>query len=96
MKFVFNGADDERLNTTPIELSMDDVERMCIRTAGDALEYLYTNHKETNRSFFNSDGKLAHGTICVINERDWEITGEGESSVGYGDEIILISSLHGG
>lgn len=96
MKFVFNGADDEKLNSISIELKRDDMERMNIRTAGDALEYLYTNHRETNRSFFNTEGKLANGTICIINETDWEITGEDTSPVRHGDEIILISSLHGG
>lgn len=96
MRFIFNGADDEKLNSTPIELGREDMARLGIATAGDALRYLHAAHRETNRSFFSSDGRLAHGTICVINERDWEITGEEKSPVEHGDEIILISSLHGG
>lgn len=96
MRFVFNGADDALLNKTPIEISREAFDHAGIRTAGDALQHLYAMHRETHRSFFGSSGQLANGTICVINESDWEITGEEQSPVHHGDELILISSLHGG
>lgn len=32
----------------------------------------------------------------LINDTDWELEGEGEYELKDGDEIVFISTLHGG
>ena len=36
------------------------------------------------------------GILVLINDADWELEGEGEYLLQDGDEIVLISTLHGG
>ena len=36
------------------------------------------------------------GILVLINDTDWELEGEGEYLLQDGDEIVLISTLHGG
>jgi ubiquitin related modifier 1 len=36
------------------------------------------------------------GILVLINDTDWELEGEGEYLLKDGDEIVLISTLHGG
>jgi ubiquitin related modifier 1 len=96
MKILFNGAAEERLNSTTITLGTDTLQSRKIRTMRDVLEYLYVNHAETHNSYFDERGRVADGILCVINDQDWEITGAEESEVTEEDEITIISSLHGG
>jgi ubiquitin related modifier 1 len=96
MKIIFNGAAEERLNSTIITVAPDTLRNGNIRTMRDVLRYLYTNYDETHHSYFDESGKVANGILCIINDQDWDITGAEESEVGEDDEITLISSLHGG
>ena len=36
------------------------------------------------------------GILVLINDTDWELEGEGGYFLQDGDEIMLISTLHGG
>lgn len=36
------------------------------------------------------------GILVLINDTDWELEGEGEYVLKDGDEIVFISTLHGG
>lgn len=36
------------------------------------------------------------GILVLINDTDWELEGEGEYFLQDGDEIVFISTLHGG
>ncbi|GJJ14602.1 hypothetical protein Clacol_008868 [Clathrus columnatus] len=36
------------------------------------------------------------GILVLINDTDWELEGEGDYVLNDGDEIVLISTLHGG
>lgn len=43
---------------------------------------------------------LAHsrrpGILVLVNDTDWELEGEGEYQLKADDEIVFISTLHGG
>lgn len=34
--------------------------------------------------------------MVLINDADWELEGEGEYEVKAGDEVVFVSTLHGG
>lgn len=36
------------------------------------------------------------GILVLINDTDWELEGEGDYKLKSGDEIVFISTLHGG
>lgn len=36
------------------------------------------------------------GILVLINDSDWELEGEGDYQLKAGDEIVFISTLHGG
>jgi molybdopterin converting factor small subunit len=36
------------------------------------------------------------GILVLINDTDWELEGEGDYILKDGDEIVFISTLHGG
>ncbi|KAG8898762.1 Ubiquitin- modifier 1, partial [Tulasnella sp. 417] len=36
------------------------------------------------------------GILVMINDVDWELEGEGEYVLQDGDEVVFISTLHGG
>jgi ubiquitin related modifier 1 len=36
------------------------------------------------------------GILVLINDTDWELEGEGDYVVQNDDEIVFISTLHGG
>ena len=45
--------------------------------------------------FFTGDS-LRNGIMVLINDTDWELVGELDYELQNGDEILFISSLHGG
>lgn len=36
------------------------------------------------------------GILVLVNDTDWELEGEGDYVLNNGDEIVFISTLHGG
>ena len=36
------------------------------------------------------------GILVLINDTDWELEGEGDYKLKDGDEVVFISTLHGG
>ncbi|KZP30791.1 ubiquitin-related modifier 1 [Athelia psychrophila] len=45
---------------------------------------------------FMEAGTVRPGILVLINDTDWELEGEGEYVLKDGDEIVFISTLHGG
>ena len=43
----------------------------------------------------NSDVRRP-GVLVLINDTDWELEGEGDYQLKDNDEIVFISTLHGG
>jgi len=45
---------------------------------------------------FMENGTLRPGILVLVNDTDWELEGEGDYQLRDGDEIVFISTLHGG
>jgi len=52
--------------------------------------------KERPELFIIEDGILRPGILVLVNDTDWELEGEGGYELKGGDEIVFISTLHGG
>ncbi|PWN36656.1 ubiquitin related modifier 1 [Meira miltonrushii] len=51
---------------------------------------------ERHGMLVESDGSMKPGILVLINDADWELEGEMEYELQDGDQICLISTLHGG
>ncbi|KAG0342049.1 Ubiquitin- modifier 1 [Podila humilis] len=52
--------------------------------------------KERPELFIGTDGSVRSGILVLVNGADWELEGELEYELEDGDEIVFISTLHGG
>ncbi|KOS18638.1 Ubiquitin-related modifier 1 [Escovopsis weberi] len=52
--------------------------------------------KDTRQELFVLDGHLRPGILVLINETDWECEGEEAYELQENDNILFVSTLHGG
>ncbi|XXH00347.1 Nuclear cap-binding protein subunit 1 [Hypoxylon texense] len=66
-------------------------------TIADLIEHL-CNHtmKDTRKELFVLDDHLRPGILVLINDADWELEGEEAYEIQAGDNILFVSTLHGG
>ena len=96
MQIVFSGADDELLCQSPMVIPTGTIEEEGIRSVRDALSYLHRAEPRAHNSFFNKDGTIANGIICLLDGVDTELTDCSEQTDLSDSELVLISTLHGG
>ncbi|KAF2865415.1 ubiquitin-related modifier 1 [Massariosphaeria phaeospora] len=52
--------------------------------------------KDPRKDLFVLDGTVRPGILVLINEADWELEGEDKYEIKNGDNILFVSTLHGG
>ncbi|KAH7318545.1 ubiquitin-related modifier 1, partial [Stachybotrys elegans] len=52
--------------------------------------------KDSRKELFVLDNHLRPGILVLINDADWELEGEEDYEVKAGDNILFVSTLHGG
>ncbi|TFK86735.1 ubiquitin-like modifier 1 [Polyporus arcularius HHB13444] len=60
------------------------------------LFWLRDNLLKERAELFVENGTVRPGVLVLVNDTDWELEGEGEYQLKDGDEIVFISTLHGG
>ncbi|GAB1197316.1 Ubiquitin-related modifier 1 [Aspergillus pseudonomiae] len=61
------------------------------------LEYLVENvMKDERKELFILEGNVRPGILVLINDADWELEGEENYELQPGDNIVFVSTLHGG
>ncbi|EKG20821.1 Beta-grasp fold ferredoxin-type [Macrophomina phaseolina MS6] len=61
------------------------------------VRYLCSNTmKDHRKELFVLDDTVRPGILVLINEADWELEGEDKYEVQKGDNILFVSTLHGG
>ncbi|OLL22270.1 Ubiquitin-related modifier 1 [Neolecta irregularis DAH-3] len=61
------------------------------------IEYLRNNHlKDRRAALFTQEGTVTPGILVLVNDADWELEGREEYELCERDEIVFISTLHGG
>ncbi|KAK7678064.1 Ubiquitin- modifier 1 [Cerrena zonata] len=58
--------------------------------------WLRDNLLKERVELFIENGTVRPGILVLVNDTDWELEGEGEYQLKDGDEIVFISTLHGG
>ncbi|ETR99989.1 ubiquitin related modifier 1 [Trichoderma reesei RUT C-30] len=52
--------------------------------------------KDSRKELFVLQDHLRPGILVLINDADWELEGEEEYELKSGDNILFVSTLHGG
>ncbi|KAF8415169.1 ubiquitin-related modifier 1 [Boletus edulis BED1] len=60
------------------------------------IHYLRTHLLTDRPELFVEGDTIRPGILVLINDTDWELEGEGAYELKNGDEIVFISTLHGG
>ncbi|KAG6831969.1 Ubiquitin- modifier 1 [Tephrocybe sp. NHM501043] len=60
------------------------------------INYLRDNLLKEREELFVENGTVRPGILVLVNDTDWELEGEGEYVLKNNDEIVFISTLHGG
>ncbi|CAF3459445.1 unnamed protein product [Fusarium graminearum] len=61
------------------------------------INYLCQNVMDDSRKdLFVLDSHLRPGILVLINDADWELEGEEAYEIQSGDNILFVSTLHGG
>lgn len=58
--------------------------------------WLKDNLLKEREELFAENGTVRPGILVLVNDTDWELEGEGDYVLKEGDEIVFISTLHGG
>ncbi|ETS59504.1 hypothetical protein PaG_06423 [Moesziomyces aphidis] len=62
----------------------------------DLIQYIRKNLITEREELFVDGDSVRPGILVLINNSDWELEGEIEYVLQDGDEIVFISTLHGG
>ncbi|OQN97399.1 Ubiquitin-related modifier 1 [Cryoendolithus antarcticus] len=63
----------------------------------DLITYLCDNlMKDPRKDMFVLDGTVRPGILVLINDADWELEGQETYQLQPRDEIVFVSTLHGG
>lgn len=76
-----DGADDSNLKPTDVKYLID---------------WLKTNRLRERPELFVEEGTVRPGILVLINDTDWELEGETDYQLKNNDEVVFISTLHGG
>lgn len=60
------------------------------------INYLKVHHLKEREELFVQGDSIRPGIIIMVNEVDWELIGEGDYQLKSDDQILFISTLHGG
>ncbi|KAL8802195.1 MAG: hypothetical protein Q9182_003985 [Xanthomendoza sp. 2 TL-2023] len=52
--------------------------------------------KDRRKEFFVVDDNVRPGILVLINDADWELEGEGDYVLQKDDNVLFVSTLHGG
>ncbi|RMZ87221.1 hypothetical protein DV736_g5552, partial [Chaetothyriales sp. CBS 134916] len=66
-------------------------------TVGDLINFV-CQHLLTDprKELFVLDGAIRPGILVLINDADWELEGEDKYELQGGDNVLFVSTLHGG
>jgi len=60
------------------------------------IRHLRDNLLRERVELFVENDTVRPGILVLVNDTDWELEGEGECVLKEGDEVVFISTLHGG
>lgn len=67
-------------------------------TAGSLISHLTDAYlaNSSKKSLFTKHDSVTPGILVLINEADWELEGKEDTELKAGDDVVFVSTLHGG
>ncbi|PNH12463.1 Ubiquitin-related modifier 1 [Tetrabaena socialis] len=65
-------------------------------TAGQVVVWARDNMLRERPELFVKGNSVRPGILVLINDCDWELSGGIDSPIAEGDQVVFISTLHGG
>lgn len=66
-------------------------------TAGGLIDYVCENMMtDPRKDMFVLDGHVRPGILVLINDADWELCGKDKYQLQAKDNVLFVSTLHGG
>jgi len=85
---------DQRKHKLPIPAYDDNKNPV---TVGWLVHYLCNEiMQDARKDMFVLDGHVRPGILVLINDADWELEGEASYALQANDNILFVSTLHGG
>ncbi|KAG7008065.1 ubiquitin-related modifier 1 [Physcia stellaris] len=60
------------------------------------IRQLHQKYLRGRKDFFIVDDAVRPGILVLINDADWELEGEGKYELQKDDNVLFVSTLHGG
>ncbi|KAL0479426.1 ubiquitin related modifier 1 [Acrasis kona] len=84
-----------------LELLFDKATRLTVdvdekTTIKDLIAYLKQNHLKEKPELFMSGDSVRPGILVLVNDVDWELLDGADYKVEPNDNVVFISTLHGG
>ncbi|KAJ5578867.1 ubiquitin related modifier 1 [Penicillium hetheringtonii] len=85
---------NERKHTITLPARLEDASQP---TISYLLKHLVDNvMKDDRKELFIMEDNVRPGILVLINDADWELEGEENYELQQGDNIVFVSTLHGG
>ncbi|KAL6223398.1 hypothetical protein ACLB2K_006785 [Fragaria x ananassa] len=65
-------------------------------TMKDLLAWIHTNLIKERPEMFMKGDSVRPGVLALVNDCDWELTGQLDTTLEEKDVVVFISTLHGG
>ncbi|KAI2801753.1 hypothetical protein RDWZM_000769 [Blomia tropicalis] len=60
------------------------------------IKHLHDNHLKERSELFVSGDTVRPGILVLVNDVDWELLGDKDYEIQPNDNVLFISTLHGG
>lgn len=87
LELLFNNENKKRL-TLPVESDVVNLKAL--------IHYLKNNHLTERAELFVENDSVRPGILVLVNDVDWEILGGENYQLKDEDNVLFISTLHGG
>jgi len=107
LPFLHNHPTDPKPSSGGLEIVFDGQRSLKVQlpsslsspaTIASLITYLTEHYlaDSPKKDLFVLDGTVRPGILVLVNDADWELEGEGACELKSGDEVVFVSTLHGG
>ncbi|KAJ1664472.1 Ubiquitin- modifier 1 [Coemansia sp. RSA 1813] len=85
----------DKMRKTQIDLPVSS-QQQPTTTVRDLIIYIRDNVVAEKKELFSKDDTVCPGILVIINEIDWEVEDGIDTVLNNNDNVLFISTLHGG
>ncbi|KAA8515988.1 hypothetical protein F0562_019167 [Nyssa sinensis] len=82
-----------KIHNVDVDLQSQAGEKLTMK---DLLAWVHTNLIKERPEMFMKGDTVRPGVLVLVNDCDWELSGQLDTTLGEKDSVVFISTLHGG